>query len=62
MGMNEVTGKKIILELTNGNKYFGTLNSVENIGNGLIFLELIDRNGVYNLFASGEVLRIEVEQ
>ena len=57
-----MTGKKIILELTNGNKYFGTLNSVENIGNGLIFLELIDRNGVYNLFASGEVLRIEVEQ
>lgn len=59
MGMNELIGKNVVIELKNGNKYFGSLTGVDDCGGGLIFISIIDKFGKTQVFASGELVRVE---
>jgi len=57
----ELNGKNVHLILKNKYEYNGNIIAVEDRGNGLIFITLIDKFGKQVLFTSGEVIFLEVK-
>ncbi len=54
--------KKVFLILKNKRYYSGIIDSIEDVGNGLIWITLIKKNtGQAVTFASGEIEVIEEE-
>lgn len=52
-------GKKAHIILNNGYEYNCLIDSVEDLGNGLVFINIIDKFGSRKGFASGEIKFIE---
>jgi small nuclear ribonucleoprotein (snRNP)-like protein len=57
---NEYLNKKIIIEIKDGHKYFGTLNKIDNSPEHWLWIEIIDKDGNKQIFADSEIKRIEV--
>jgi hypothetical protein len=57
--MNEWVNKNVVIELKNSNKSFGKVTEVSEMGGGLIFILIKDKKGLLQMFASGEIMRIE---
>lgn len=47
--------KKVFIVLRNKRQYSGVIDSVEDVGNGIIFISLKDKFGKRVTFVSGEV-------
>lgn len=54
--------KKIFLQLKTGRKYTGIVTDIVDTGDGLIFLEIIDKFGKRVMFTTGELVSIEEER
>ena len=61
-GWNYYVKKKVFLILKNHRQYSGIIDSVENVGNGLLFINLIDKFGNKIMFLSGEVEVVQEER
>ena len=61
MEWNELKGKKVHLILKNRYEYNGNVVDVDDRGNGLIFISLIDMFKKQVTFATGEVVFLEVK-
>lgn len=60
MGLNDWIGKDVCIELKKANsKFFGKILEVQDCGSGLIFVTLLDKFGKHQIFASGEIARVE---
>jgi small nuclear ribonucleoprotein (snRNP)-like protein len=59
MGMNELVGKKIILELKNGSKYFGVLVEIDESPKAFSWIVLKDKFGKTQTFSDSETIRVE---
>lgn len=55
-------GKHVYVNLKNNRKYSGTVVSVDDAGNGLIFITIIDKNGSRVIFAAGEISNLEEQE
>lgn len=62
LNWNELVGKKVYLVLNNNNEYNATIVAVDNKGNGLIFIELIDKFNDKIIFSTGEIKFIKVKE
>jgi len=56
---NNWIGKKTHIILNNNYEYNCIVDSVDDAGNGLIFINIIDKFGAHITFASGEIKFIE---
>ena len=54
-------GKKVYLVLKGGRVYVGRITLVENCGNGLVFLHLLDKFNKNVVFTSGEIASMKEE-
>jgi len=59
MGTNELLGKKIVLELKEGRKYFGILVEIDDSPKAFSWVIIKDKFGNLNTFADSEILRLE---
>jgi len=55
-------GKQIWVILNNGYEYNGNVKKIDDAGNGLIFIHLIDKFGKLIMFASGEIKSLQEKQ
>ena len=62
LNWNKFNGLKVHLILKNNYEYNGIIQAVNDCGNGLIFLELLDKFGKIVVFATGEIKFIEVKE
>ena len=62
MDWNGWTGKKIFLRTIKGKVYSGNVEDVEDIGNGIIFLSLIDKFGKLVMVVTSEIIEIKEEE
>lgn len=60
--MKDWKGRKVFIKLKNGRVYSGTVDSVDDHRNGLIFLTLLDKFNKHVCFASGEIEVIQEEK
>jgi hypothetical protein len=54
-------GKKVFIILKNRRQYSGVVQKIENAGNGLVFVTLIDKFGKRVVFTTGEISNMEEE-
>jgi hypothetical protein len=52
-------GKQIWVVLNNNFEYNGIVKKIDDAGNGLIFIHLIDKFGKLIMFASGEIKSLQ---
>jgi len=62
MGMKEWVGKKVILELKNGSKYFGTVIEIDESPKIFYWIVIKDKMGGEQSFSSSEIVRVEVDE
>ena len=55
-------GRKVYIVLKNTRQYSGVVTHVDDAGNGLIFIEILDKFGKSVIFAAGEISNIEEEE
>lgn len=51
--------KKVYVVLNNDYEYNGEVVSVDDVGNGLIWIQIVDREGKLVTFSSGEIKLIK---
>lgn len=61
MDLKNLQGKNIHLILNNNWEYNGIVDDVNDCGNGLIFISLIDKFGKFVMFSSGEIKFLETK-
>jgi hypothetical protein len=61
MGLLELNGKRVHVILKNKYEYNGQVTDVNDCGNGLVFISLIDKFGKLIMFSSGEIEFLEVK-
>jgi len=59
MGMNELIGKKVCIELKNSNKYFGILLSIDDSPKSFSWFILKLKDNSEQMFCDGEIVRVE---
>jgi len=59
LNWKEWEGKKAHIILNNNYEYNCIINSVDDRGNGLIFIEITDKFGAKKIFTSNEIKFIE---
>ena len=52
-------GKNVWVILNNNFEYNGIIKKIDNAGNGIIFIHLIDKFGKLIMFASGEIKSLQ---
>jgi hypothetical protein len=57
--LKKFEGKDILIILKNGRKYSGGIVELADVGDGLIFVTIIDKFGLNVCFTSGEIEVIE---
>jgi hypothetical protein len=62
MGMKELIGKKIILEIKEGRKYFGVLIEIDDSPKSFSWIIIKDKFGKTQTFADSEIIRIEEDR
>lgn len=55
-------GKKVFISLKNNNIYNGIVSEVADLGNGLIFISIVDKFNKWVTFSSGEIAEIREER
>jgi small nuclear ribonucleoprotein (snRNP)-like protein len=62
MGLIDLIDKKVYIILKNKYEYNGIIKKVDDDGNGLIFVSMIDKFGKLIMFSSGEIEVLEVKE
>ena len=62
LNWKELDGKKAHIILKNNYEYNGVINAVSDTGDGLIFIEFIDKFDKKIIFSSNEIKFIEVKE
>lgn len=62
MGLNELIGKRIVIELKNSNKYFGVLKEIDESPKVFSWIVLEDKLKKIQTFADSEILRVEEDK
>ena len=57
--LKRLEGKRVWVILNNNYEYNGDVSKIDEAGNGLIFIHLIDKFGKLVMFASGEIKLIQ---
>ena len=52
-------GKKVFIKLKSNRNYSGVVSEVNDVGNGLIFIVIIDKFNKFVMFTSGEIEVVE---
>lgn len=61
-GWNKYLNKKVYVILKNKRNYSGIVKEIEDVGNGLVFISLIDIKNKFVTFTIGEIEVIEMEE
>ena len=61
-GFNYYVGKKVYIILKSKRVYSGIITDVENVGNGIVWISMIDKLNRRVTFASGEIDVIQEEE
>ena len=61
-GWKKWEGKKVFLRTSNGRFYSGVVKEVEDSGNNLFFISLIDKFGNWITVVNYEIVEIKEEQ
>lgn len=62
LNWKELEGKKVHILLRNGFEYNCLITNIDDRGNGLIFISILDKFNKKIIFASGEINFLEVKE
>lgn len=62
MEWKEWIGKRIFVQLKSGAVYSGSVKEVEDCGDGIIFISIIDKFGKWVIFVASEIIKIVEER
>ena len=57
--MKDFIGKNVVIELKTSNKYFGKVIETADVGDDLVFITIMKKDGKHECFPVDEILRIE---
>jgi len=60
-GWQDLRGKKVYVVLNKGKQYQGVVTDVDDTGNGLIFISILDKFNKIVIFATSEIASIKEE-
>jgi hypothetical protein len=60
--LKELEGKNVWVILHNNFEYNGIIKKIDDSGNGLIFIHLIDKFGKLIIFGSGEIKMLQEKE
>ena len=60
-GWQELAGKKVYIVLKTGKQYQGKVTEIDDAGNGLIFIHILDKFSKVVIFSTGELASIKEE-
>ena len=61
MNWNDWNGKRIFVQLKSGAVYSGVVKEVADVGDGLIFISITDKFGMWVTFVVSEIIKIVEE-
>lgn len=61
MDWNDWNGKRIFVQLKSGGVYSGMVKEVSDVGDGLVFISIIDKFGQWVTFTVQEIIKIVEE-
>lgn len=61
MDWKEWEGRKIFLRTKSGKVYSGNVKEIADVGDGLVFISIIDKFGLWVTISTGEIIEIKEE-
>lgn len=62
MEWKDWNGKKVFVQLRTGSVYSGKVIGIDDAGNGLVFINLLDKFSKHIVFTTGEIVKIVEEE